>query len=252
LPSPLNQMQLALEFFNDHPDIVMSLPKDPDEDEFPLPVPPWTRLIWHVGSMHEFRNVEPVLADFAQDFQRRTLIDIIGGTERSQWDGILPLRELFDDEIAGPSAEMLDVLIDQRFVDYLHAQPIDMTQMNWRQFELLIGEFFRRSGYEVHVTPPSGDGGVDVRAHRAVGELGPELVLIQAKRYATDRSVGIEAVKALWSDVNEAGATRGVIATTSKLAPGARAYCEARRYRLTAAERPTVDQWLRGLATYPR
>jgi hypothetical protein len=59
-------------------------------------------------------------------------------------------------------------------------------------------------------------------------------------------------VKALWSDVDEAAATRGVVATTSTLAAGARAYCEARRYRLTAAERPMVEKWLRALATYPR
>jgi hypothetical protein len=45
--------------------------------------------------------------------------------------------------------------------------------------------------------------------------------------------VDIETVKALWSDINEAAATRGVIATTSELVPGARADCEARLYRLT-------------------
>jgi len=101
------------------------------------------------------------------------------------------------------------------------------------------------------VTPPGHDGGIDIRAAKDDSVAGPELVLVQAKRYSDDRRVDIETVKALWSDVNETAATRGIIATTSALAPGARAYCEAGLYRLTAAERPTVEQWLRALATYP-
>jgi hypothetical protein len=42
------------------------------------------------------------------------------------------------------------------------------------------------------------------------------------------------------------------VATTTVLTKGAREFCEARRYRLNAAERDTVDEWLWNLATYPR
>lgn len=254
LPSPLNQMQLALRFMSEFPDIVATIPPDPDENEFPFPVPPWTRLIWFVSAARDIDGLPPELADFAKDFNRRTLIEVMFRTERIDWNGIVPLHDLFADDggVLSATTATSDALIDQRFIDYLHAQPEDITDMHWRQFELLVGEFFHRAGYEVNVTPPSHDGGIDVRAVRMQGEMGPELILVQAKRYASDRSVGIETVKALWSDVNEADATRGVIATTSTLAPGARAYCQARRYRLTAAERPTVEQWLRNLATHPR
>jgi hypothetical protein len=43
-------------------------------------------------------------------------------------------------------------LIDHRFIDYLHAQPEDLSRMHWRQSEYLAGEFFRRNGYHVEVT----------------------------------------------------------------------------------------------------
>jgi restriction system protein len=167
----------------------------------------------------------------------------------------VPLKELFQlSDLGGAIAAGIDSapLIDQRFIDYLQAQPEDLSKMHWRQFEFLVGEFFRRNGYDITVTPPSRDGGIDVRAVREKGVVGPELILIQAKRLSGDRRVGIETVKALWSDINEAAATRGIVATTSTLAPGARAYCQARHYRLTQAERPMVEKWLGGLATYPR
>jgi hypothetical protein len=50
LPSPLNQMQLALKFASEHPEIVDSIPPEPDEDEFPLPVTPWVRFFWFVSA----------------------------------------------------------------------------------------------------------------------------------------------------------------------------------------------------------
>jgi hypothetical protein len=31
-------------------------------------------------------------------------------------------------------------LIDQKVIDYVHAQPDDLTRMHWRQFEYLVGE----------------------------------------------------------------------------------------------------------------
>jgi hypothetical protein len=255
LPTPLNQIQLLWHFAREHPEVVNAIPPSPDEDDFPLPVTPFVRFSWYAAAGAEGEHTSSELAALLKDYERRSILDLMVRTERADWDGATPLRDLFeigelnDGAVAGDQSPPL---IDQRFIDYLNAQPDDLSRMHWRQFEFLVGEFFRRVGYQVHVTPPSGDGGVDIRAIRMDETVGPELVLIQAKRYREDRHVGIEAVKALWSDVDEASATRGLVATTSALAPGARAYCQARRYRLTAAERPTVESWLRALATYPR
>ncbi|TNC19409.1 restriction endonuclease [Amycolatopsis alkalitolerans] len=255
LPSPLNQNQLIWAFAADNPEVVRTIPSFPDEAEFPLPVTPVVRLSWLLSAPMDPHEIPSELADLAHDFQRRSIVDLMFRTQRISWDGAVPLSELFDlGEVAKDVAASQESmpLIDQRFIDYLHAQQEDLSQMHWRQFELLVGEFFRRHGYHVTVTPPTRDGGVDVRAIRETGVAGPELVLVQAKRFSDNRQVGIETVKALWSDVNEAAATRGVVATTSTLAAGALAYCQARRYRLTAAERPMVEYWLRALATYPR
>src|SRR5262249_25390166 len=221
----------------------------------PLPVTPWTRLYWLAHSDSPPQGLGAELSDMVADFKRRSILDLMFRTERVSWDGAVPLRELFDlcnlgGEVTADTGS--PSLIDQRFIDYLQAQPEDLSRMHWRQFEFLVGEFFRRNGYRVCVTRPAGDGGVDVRAMKMGEVLGPELVLIQAKRLSDGRQVDIEAVKALWSDIDETKATRGVVATTSRLASGARTYCQARRYRLTAAERPAVEQWLRALATYPR
>lgn len=255
LPSPDTPIEVVVKFAKEHPDIVDSLPRDADELSFPLPVNAVMRLDWYVHAPPTLDTVRPELIQMLADWQSRSILDLMYRREDSAWDGAVPLGDLFNlPNLGGMTAadRTSPPLIDQRFIDYLHSQPADLTQIHWRQFEFLIGEFFRRMGYEVIVTPPSGDEGVDVRAVRAEGIAGPELVLVQAKRLQDDAQVRIDTVKALWADIDEAHATRGIVATTSALAPGARDYCRARRYRLTAAERPTVEEWLRALATYPR
>ena len=62
--------------------------------------------------------------------------------------------------------------------------------------------------------------------------------------------MAINEVKALWADVQDKGASKGLIATTTRLAKGARDYCDARKYRLEGAEGDTVRRWIREMASH--
>jgi hypothetical protein len=96
LPSPWNQMQLALKFASEHPEIVHSIPPSPDEDESPLPVTPWVRFFWFVSSRLPVDALPPELAELVNDFERRSILDLMFRTEQVEWDGSVPLRELFE------------------------------------------------------------------------------------------------------------------------------------------------------------
>jgi len=92
---------------------------------------------------------------------------------------------------------------------------------------------------------------IDVIATKTTELLGPDLILIQAKKYTGKNTVKIEEVKALWADLDEAEATKALIATTTRLEKGARTYCEARKYRIGYAELATVREWLSQLSNNP-
>lgn len=229
---------------------------EPEELRYPSPkVRMYQYLTWGQSELLSGR-VPPGFESIADQYRLRSLLykDLI--KIGVGWDGALPLDQLFSlkDKGGTVSANSKSApLIDQRFIDYLHAQPADLERMDWRQLEYLCGEYFRREGYEVVVTTPSGDGGIDVVASRMDGAEGPDIVLIQAKRLSGKRQVDINVVKALWADVMESeSSTRGLITTTTRLAKGAREYTEARNYRLSAAERTHVEQWIANLTTYPR
>ena len=186
----------------------------------------------------EFDADEAYMADFNKRNVNRSL------PTRLQWDGTLALNDLFDSEVV-PEGTTEGHYFDQRYIDYLGGKVGDVSKIHWRQFEYFTAEFFQRIGYEVSVTPPRGDGGVDVVANRSRDELGPELVLVQCKRHSASNLVEIDTVKALWADVREQNANRGLVATTSALEPNARDYCDARKYQLRSAERENVEKWIK-------
>ena len=72
----------------------------------------------------------------------------------------------------------------------------------------------------------------------------PDLVRSYHKR---GKEVKVEYVKALWADVHFAGAQRGLLVTTSAVAPGGRKICEARAWPLRIAENRDVSQWIKSL-----
>ena len=73
-----------------------------------------------------------------------------------------------------------------------------------------------------------------------VGEL---LTLVQAKCYDPKRPIGLEPVAALSAVVNQEGAHRGLLVTTSRFLPGAKEFALQHQQRLELATADEVAQW---------
>ncbi len=169
--------------------------------------------------------------------------------ESKKWDGAIDLRDLFKSEDAPSFPE---TYFDQRFIDYLWAQGEDLTEIHWRQFERLTAEYFKREGYRVTLGPGRADGGIDIHAAKDRIFAGPKIIIIQCKRIKSGNKVVINDVKALYCDVLEMGAAKGIIATTTRLATNGREYCDARKHRLERAEGQTVLNWVREMSSHVR
>lgn len=164
-----------------------------------------------------------------------------GRTTQKRWDGVISLDRLFEGEHI---PEDPTVYLDQRYVDYLAKNGEEMGRIHWRNFERLTTEFFRRQGYEVDLGKGTKDGGVDVRVWTDKdSKSGPPLMLIQCKRYKD--VVGIETVKAFWSDVHFEEAEKGLIATTSSVSKDSKRICDVRKWPMNFAEAADVQKWAR-------
>ena len=84
--------------------------------------------------------------------------------------------------------------------------------MSWSEFELLVGEVFRRRGYQVEERGGRGaDGGVDLIARR-----GGETALVQCKHWRT-KQVGVGIVRELLGSMTALDAKAGSVVTSGSL-----------------------------------
>jgi len=102
-----------------------------------------------------------------------------------------------------------------------------LLDMTWREFEELVGEFFRRRGYSMrHLGGNGPDGGVDLVATR-----GNDRYFIQCKQWRA-RKVGVQAVRELYGVMNAEGAAGGFVVTSGQFTDEAKHFAEGLNIRL--------------------
>ena len=108
-------------------------------------------------------------------------------------------------------------MVDPRFVQEtdvlsgLDKRP-NLMDLTPGEFESLITNLFTKMGLETRLTQASRDGGVDCVAYDPRPIFGGKVV-IQAKRYK--HTVGVSAVRDLFGTVQNEGASKGILVTTS-------------------------------------
>ncbi|MGW1543407.1 restriction endonuclease [Streptomyces sp. NPDC002309] len=105
----------------------------------------------------------------------------------------------------------------------------DLLAMDPIAFENLVAELFRAMGMQAVTTQRSHDGGVDVDALDPTPIRGGKIV-VQVKRYRN--TVPPTAVRDLYGTVQDAGANKGVLVTTSGFGPGSHTFANGKPLEL--------------------
>ncbi len=108
-------------------------------------------------------------------------------------------------------------MVDPRFIAESDALSVlderpNLLELTPTEFEALVQNLFTKMGLETKQTRPSRDGGVDCIAYDSRPILGGKVV-IQAKRYKN--TVGVSAVRDLFGTLQNEGASKGILVTTS-------------------------------------
>lgn len=108
-------------------------------------------------------------------------------------------------------------MVDSRFVEASDVistfddRP-NLMELTPGEFETLITNLFEKMGLQTRLTQASRDGGVDCVAYDPRPIFGGKVV-IQAKRYKN--TVGVSAVRDLFGTMQNEGASKGILVTTS-------------------------------------
>jgi restriction system protein len=120
-----------------------------------------------------------------------------------------------------------------------------LNGMSWQEFEMLVGEAFRRGGYTVTETGGGGaDGGVDL-----VLRKDGEKYLVQCKQWKAFK-VGVTTIRELYGVMAAGGATGGFVVTSGVFTQEAKAFAEGRNIDLIdGAELSTILKTIKPAAT---
>lgn len=135
-------------------------------------------------------------------------------------------------------------------INELGRDPEFLFKFDWRKVEELVAGAYRKDGFEVILTPRSGDRGRDVMATKP--GIGSIRIIDQVKAFAPNRRVTANDVRALLGVLDaEQNVSKGIITTTSQFAPGI--YKDERLkasmpYRLELKDGKALREWLIGLA----
>ncbi len=134
-------------------------------------------------------------------------------------------RRLHNDVAQNPAADALD-------------------GMSWSDFELLVGEAFRRQGYAVTETGGGGaDGGVDLNLSK-----GGERFFVQCKQWKAFK-VGVTTVRELYGVMAARGAAGGYVVTSGQFTADAKEFAAGRN--ITLIDGPALRALIGGIQPAP-
>lgn len=106
-----------------------------------------------------------------------------------------------------------------------------LRAMNWKQFEMLVGEAFRRQGYRVEETGLGGaDGGIDLRMSK-----NGMVTLVQCKQWRSQR-VDVKVVREMYGLLTHHGADTVKIVAIGDFTPDAQRFAQGKPIELIHGE----------------
>lgn len=106
-----------------------------------------------------------------------------------------------------------------------------LSEMTWQEFELLVGEYFRRRGFKVTETGGGGpDGGVDL-----IAATGTDRYVVQCKRWRAQQ-VGVQTVRELYGVMTAMGVAGAFVVTSGTFTKEAGRFAEGREIELLSAD----------------
>ena len=138
-------------------------------------------------------------------------------------------------------------------LEIIAKDPSAIYDIGWRKWEEIIAGAYRKQGFEVVLTPRSGDGGRDIIA--TTEGYGSIRILDQVKAYSPGNVVTADEVRSMVGTLQlDKKASKGIVTTTSDFAPGIekdKDIAELLPTRLELKPRDALLDWLASVAKGP-
>lgn len=135
------------------------------------------------------------------------------------------------------------IIVNNELINFLKRNPKLLYKLDPQKFEELVAELLSDMGYVVELTKRTRDGGVDIFATQKTG-VGESLLLVDCKRYAPHKHIGVSVVRSLYGITEQFKATMGIIATTSFFSKPAVEFKKQVKHRISLKDYKDIIAWL--------
>jgi len=156
------------------------------------------------------------------------------------------LDELYETPDKGSPPEQVNttiVLVNDELKRILAKYPERMYDLNSRKFEELVADILRDFGWDVEMTKATRDGGVDLYVYIR-NEIIASLMIVECKRWAPNRAVGIDRVQRLRGVQETTNANISMLVTTSHFTQPAIAECRRYEHLMALRDYQDLKRWL--------
>lgn len=154
---------------------------------------------------------------------------------------------LIDENDVEPETEI--VVLDEgsrakRLISEIYHNNQKLFTLKPTDFEDMIAELLKFQQFEVEMTKRTRDGGYDLIAIKNVGEF-PVRFLVECKRNAKSRKIGVGIVRGFRDVINTNGANKGIIITSSYFSTDAKKdRLQNKPYLLDFRDHDDVIKWV--------
>jgi hypothetical protein len=160
---------------------------------------------------------------------------------------ITPIDKISDLEVDTETRSVIDAVAPawKQLSRHILSHPDYLDTMSSLDFELLAGDIFQSFGWEIELTSRTRDGGYDIIAIRKVQPTNLR-ILVEAKRYARRRTVGVDIVRSLYGVKQARAASQLVLVTSSFVSADAKKeFARVVPWELDFFERDKILEWCR-------
>lgn len=144
-----------------------------------------------------------------------------------------------------PSPTILVIEEWDKIIKHIAKDSSILYKLDWQRFEDLMAQILERYGWETKPMGYTKDDGVDIVAVRRVAPDFQFRMMVQCKRNAKHRKIGVDVVREVWSVKWEKAFHHAMIVTTSTFTREAKRKGE--KWDLALKDHNAITEWCKGI-----
>lgn len=187
----------------------------------------------------------PLLINLSSQYIKSNNVDelLYNLKNKSSLQQLCKFNNIFENNKIIESIRPKIITLNNDIISSVKHNPDLIYSLSPRKFEELIADLFHNMGWDVELTKQTRDGGKDIIAFINTGDA-RLMSIIEVKRNARNRPVGVSIVRELYGTMFDAQANSAFVVTSSYFTRDAKNFQQKHKYLINLKDYEDVIRWI--------